>query len=149
MSFVVADPGISKPGGGGGRILRSGVCFDTPSHKPYVFVVRVGNKIHIVNIVFWLKSKYFRVSPLRFTKTNTKNFKPGCACPTRGSWIRLCSEVSHVIDYHTFSVCSLTLQISFCPLSLKSLMPGTDIVLAIFFPDNHYIPMLFTLSGIQ
>ena len=46
-----------------GRILRSGVCFDTSSHKPYVFVVRVVNKIHIVNIVFWMKSKYMRVSP--------------------------------------------------------------------------------------
>ena len=60
-----------KTGGGGGRILRSGVCFDTPLHIPYVIVVRVGNKIHIVNIVFWLKSKYFRVSPLRFTKFQT------------------------------------------------------------------------------
>ena len=36
-------------GGGGGRILRSKVCFDAPSHIPYVFVRRVVNNIHIVN----------------------------------------------------------------------------------------------------
>ena len=45
----VADPDIAKPGGG--RTLRSGVCFDAPSHISYVFVVRVVNKIHNVNIV--------------------------------------------------------------------------------------------------
>ena len=43
----VADPGISKlGGGGGGRIFRSKVCFDAPSHIPYVFVAKVVNKIH-------------------------------------------------------------------------------------------------------
>ena len=38
-------------GGGvncGGRILRSKVCFDAPSHIPYVFVIRIVNNIHIV-----------------------------------------------------------------------------------------------------
>ena len=51
-------------GGGGalrGRIFRSGVCFDAPSHIPYVFIARVVNKIHNVNIVYWQKSKYMRV----------------------------------------------------------------------------------------
>ena len=48
---------------------------------PYVFVVRVVNKIHIVNIVFWLKSKYMRVSPLRFTKTNQKKIQTGGRAP--------------------------------------------------------------------
>mgnify|MGYP003687743377 CR=1 FL=1 len=38
--------------GGGGRIFGSGVCFDAPSHIPYVFVARVVNKIHNVNIVY-------------------------------------------------------------------------------------------------
>ena len=28
------------------------VCFDAPSHIPYVFVARVVNKIHNVNIVY-------------------------------------------------------------------------------------------------
>ena len=45
-----ADPEISKRGGGRsrrGRILRSKVCFDAPSHISYVFVRRVVNKIHI------------------------------------------------------------------------------------------------------
>ena len=28
--------------------MRSGYYFDTPSHIPYLFVVRVENKIHIV-----------------------------------------------------------------------------------------------------
>ena len=43
-----------KTGGGGsrrGRIFRPGVCFDAPSHIPYVLVARVVNKIHNVNIV--------------------------------------------------------------------------------------------------
>ena len=49
-----------KTGGGArsrrGRIFRSGVCFDAPSHISYVFVARVVNKIHNVNIVYWLNS---------------------------------------------------------------------------------------------
>ena len=57
---TVADPGILKRGLGGGwfrqsrrgRIFRSGLCFDAPSHILYVFVVRVVNKIHNVNIVY-------------------------------------------------------------------------------------------------
>ena len=43
-------------GGGGrprrGRTLRSKVCFDAPSHIPYVFVRRVVNNIHFVNTAF-------------------------------------------------------------------------------------------------
>ena len=35
-----------------GRIFRSGVCFDAPSHIPYLFVARVVNKINNVNIVY-------------------------------------------------------------------------------------------------
>ena len=42
-------------GGGGrsrrGRIFRFRICFDAPSHIPYVLVARVVNKIHNVNIV--------------------------------------------------------------------------------------------------
>ena len=38
QQFTVADPGISKRGGGCGRIFRSGVCFDIPSLILYVFV---------------------------------------------------------------------------------------------------------------
>ena len=34
-----------------GRILKSWVCFEAPLHMPYVFVVRVVNKLHVVNIV--------------------------------------------------------------------------------------------------
>ena len=54
---TVADPGISKPGGGGGRsrlgrILRSGVWFNAPSHIHYVLIASVVNKMHIVNIVY-------------------------------------------------------------------------------------------------
>ena len=43
--------------GGGGfgpgvvEFLGSGDCFDASSHIFYVFVVRVENEIHIVNIV--------------------------------------------------------------------------------------------------
>ena len=56
------------------RILRSGVCFDAPSHIHYVFVASVVNKIHIVNIVYWLKSKYMRVIQSNFTKTPPPQF---------------------------------------------------------------------------
>ena len=52
----MADPGISKPAGGGGVagvVEFLGLEFVlTPSHIPYVFVVRVVNKIQIINIVF-------------------------------------------------------------------------------------------------
>ena len=45
-----------KTGGGArsrcGRIFKSGVCFDAPSHIPFVFVARVVNIIHNVNIVY-------------------------------------------------------------------------------------------------
>ena len=33
-----------------GRFLRSGVCFNAPSHIPYVFVARVVNKIYCIQI---------------------------------------------------------------------------------------------------
>ena len=56
-----------------GWILRSWICFDAPSHIPF-FVARVVNKIHNVNIVYWLKSKYMRVIQSKFTKTNRQNF---------------------------------------------------------------------------
>ena len=60
VSFSSADPGISKGGGRSRRgiIFRSGVCFDAPSHILYVFVARVVNKIHNINTVYLLKSKY-------------------------------------------------------------------------------------------
>ena len=58
--ITVADPGISKRGARSrrARIFRFRICFDVPSHIPYVFVARVLNKIHNVNIVYWLISKY-------------------------------------------------------------------------------------------
>ena len=43
------------------EFLDLGVCFDAPSHIPYVFVARVVNKIHNINTVYLLKSKYKRV----------------------------------------------------------------------------------------
>ena len=47
----MADQGISKLRGRGSRggieFLGSGKCFDAPQHIPWVFVVRVENKIHI------------------------------------------------------------------------------------------------------
>ena len=47
--------GISKMGEGEGcpgvvEFLGFGDCFDARSHIPYVFVVRIGNGIHIINI---------------------------------------------------------------------------------------------------
>ena len=49
----MANPGFKEPGGAVPvryNFLRSEDCFDAPSHIPYAFVVRVENKIHIVNI---------------------------------------------------------------------------------------------------
>ena len=43
------------------RNFGSGVCFDAPSHLHYVFLVIIGNKIHIVNIVCRLHLKYICV----------------------------------------------------------------------------------------
>ena len=37
---------------GGGGPFRFRICFDAPSHIPYVFVARVVDKIHNVNIVY-------------------------------------------------------------------------------------------------
>ena len=53
-----------KNGGGGGGLsgavefLESGYCFDARSNIPYVFVVRIQNKLHIVIIACRLLSKY-------------------------------------------------------------------------------------------
>ena len=58
----MADPGISKHGARsrGGRIFRSGVCFDAPSHMPYMFAARVVNKIQ--------QSKFTKTNPYFFSK---------------------------------------------------------------------------------
>ena len=53
-----------------GRIFRSGVCFDAPSHILYVFVARVVYKIHKINTVYLLKSKYMRVIQSNFYQKN-------------------------------------------------------------------------------
>ena len=60
-----------------GRIFRSGVCFDAPSHILYVFVARVVNKIHNINTDYLLKSKYMCVIQSNFTKTNPNFFQNG------------------------------------------------------------------------
>ena len=60
-----------------GTIFRSGVCFDAPSNIPYVFVARVVNKIHNINIVNWVKSKYMRVIQSKFTTPNPNFFQNG------------------------------------------------------------------------
>ena len=92
----VADPGISKREGARsrrGRIFRSGVSFDAPSHIPYVFVARVVNKIHNVNIVYWQKSKYMRVIQSKFTKTNLLVFSK------RGARARPAGPGSAFVNY--------------------------------------------------
>ena len=68
-------------GPGAVEFLGSGDCFDAPSHIPNVFVVRVVNKIHIVNIACWLQSKYMRV----ICSQNLQDTSLVCR-----SWIRLC-----------------------------------------------------------
>ena len=50
-----------KTGGRGPGAVESygsGDCFDAPSHITYWFLVRIVNKIHIVNIVCRLQSEY-------------------------------------------------------------------------------------------
>ena len=61
------------------EFLGTGDCFDVPSNTPNIFVVRVGNKIHIVNIACWPQLKYLRVMQSKFTKTNPTNFSNGVA----------------------------------------------------------------------
>lgn len=49
----MADPEISEPAGRGpGMVEYLGFedCFDAPLHVPHVFVARVKDKIHILNI---------------------------------------------------------------------------------------------------
>ena len=63
-SSPVADPGVSEPGRRGARSRRGrflGECYDAPLHAPYVLVVGVDNKIHIVNITSWLQLTYMGV----------------------------------------------------------------------------------------
>ena len=55
-----------------GRILKSGVYFDAHSH---ILLVKVVNKIHLENIVCWLKSNYMRVLQSKLKKTNPKDFQ--------------------------------------------------------------------------
>ena len=67
-----ADPGILKNGVRGPEaveFLGSWDCFDATLHIPYIFIVRVENKIHIVNISCWLWLKYMRVKQSKFTKS--------------------------------------------------------------------------------
>ena len=64
-----------KTGGRGPGAVQIFYCFFyAPSHKPYVFVVRVVNKKNIVNIVCCLKLNYMRVIQSKFTKTNPNFF---------------------------------------------------------------------------
>ena len=56
--WTVVDPGILEPGvavQARYNFFRSGDGFDPPLHLPYISVVRVENKIHIVNIECWLQ----------------------------------------------------------------------------------------------
>ena len=69
-----------KTGGcssGAVEFLGMGFCLEATSHIPYVFVVRVVNKIHVVNIVSWLKSKFMRVIQSEFTPKPRIFFQTG------------------------------------------------------------------------
>ena len=68
-------------GRGGGRILRSGVCFDTPSHKPYVFVVRVGKKNSYCKHCILTKIKVFSCFTVKIYKNKHKKFQAGVRAP--------------------------------------------------------------------
>ena len=46
-NILVVNFKILKRGGGSPGVVE--VCFDVPSHLPYVFVRRIVNNIHIVN----------------------------------------------------------------------------------------------------
>ena len=53
-----------------------------PQHIHYVFVASIVDKIHTVDIVYWLKSKYMRVKPSKSTKTNPYFFFKGGGAPS-------------------------------------------------------------------
>ena len=58
--FPLADPGISKRGGGcpgAVELSGSGDCFDVPLYILYVFVGRIENEIHIVKYMCVMQSK--------------------------------------------------------------------------------------------
>ena len=63
--------------GGGKRRYRRGwflgseICFDAPFTHTLCFVVKVENKVHIINIVWWILLKYMLVIQSKF-----KNTKP-------------------------------------------------------------------------
>ena len=70
--WSVADSGISEPGGRVG-FLWSGDCVDTFSHRPYLFLMRVKNKLDIVNIlVDYIKSICVLCSQNLQQKRNSK-----------------------------------------------------------------------------
>ena len=73
-------------GPGALEFLGSGYCFDTPSHILYLFVVRVENREHIVNIAFLPQLKNVCVMHYFFKRRGPS--------PLRRSWIRLskCSQ---------------------------------------------------------
>ena len=83
--FPKADSGgsrnfkIGRRGPGAVEFLGLGFVL-RPLHTyayPMFFVVREVNKIHIINIVCWLKSKYIRVIQSNFTKTTPIFFRTG------------------------------------------------------------------------
>ena len=84
MTHAVADPGKFKTGGAV-ESYGSGVCFDAPSHITYWFLVRIVNKIHIVNIVCRLQLEYLCVTQTKILK-HPKSLNQGGA---RQSWIRI------------------------------------------------------------
>ena len=62
-----------------GRLLGVWECFDALSHIFYVFVVRVEDKIDIVNTACWLQWKYLR-DVVKIYKNN-RGVRARCAGP--------------------------------------------------------------------
>ena len=98
----MADP---KWGSGPGAVefLESEVCFDAPFTHTLCFVVRVENKVHIINIVWQLQLKCMRViysqnlqiqPPPQILNGGTH---PECRC-----WIPLCLRINWSIYLHIY-----------------------------------------------
>ena len=90
--YAVADPRISEQGGTV-EFLRSGGCFDAPSHIPYGFAVRVEGKLNInikLQTLFVDSMKVYTCYAVIIYKNKPpKHFKKGDACRVRPPWIRL------------------------------------------------------------
>ena len=93
------DPGILKPGSAAlawQNFWILGICFDTLSYIPYLFIVKVENKIHIINIALllqlkYMQSKFTKINPISLILFSNRGARARCASP--GSAFGTCNTL--------------------------------------------------------